>query len=119
MKFLLKGAECSLNKGTAAILKTTVLTLKKFFEEPSFVSISPHPSIDKKNCKDIRFLSGYYSKLRIFKVHKIKDDFDCVLDLSGDTISDDYGKLTIFGLLYDVIIYKCLLKNLMSSMPNH
>jgi len=48
--------------------------------------------------------------LRIFKVHKIKDDFNCVLDLSGDTISDDYGKLTIFGLLYDVIIYKCLLK---------
>lgn len=108
MKFLLKGAECSRNKGTAAILKSTILTLKIFFERPSFVSISPHPADDKRNCKKIRFLSN--SKLRVFKAYKDKNDFDCVLDLSGDTISDDYGKLTIFGLLYDLIIYKGLLR---------
>lgn len=110
MKFLLKGAECSVNKGTVAILKTTVLILKKFFEECSFISTSPHPRVDEKNCKEVQFLNGYHSKLRIFKIYKDRDKFDCVLDLSGDTISDDYGKLTSFGLLYDVIIYKCLLK---------
>lgn len=110
MRFLIKGAECSKNKGTAAILKSSVLTLRKFFDKCVFISASPHPELDKRNCSSIHFLDGLWSKSRIFTIIKNKDHFDCVIDLSGDTISDDYGKLTSFGLLYDILIYKCLKK---------
>lgn len=110
MKFLFKGAECSVNKGTAAIMKSAFMALKDAFENASFLSISPHPDLDKKNCSSITFLEGFYSKFRIFKIYRIKNDFDCLVDLSGDTISDDYGRLTALGLLYDIFIYKCVLR---------
>ncbi|MDI6882036.1 MULTISPECIES: polysaccharide pyruvyl transferase family protein [Methanothermobacter] len=110
VRFLLIGIECSRNKGTAAILKSTVQTLKNYFENALFKAVTPWPNRDKLNCKGIEFSDDLLSKLRLFKIRKESDDFDIVIDLHGDTISEDYGILTVFGFFYNIVSYKLLAK---------
>lgn len=59
MRFLIKGAECSKNKGTAAILKSSVLTLRKFFDKCVFISASPTQNLIKGIVVTSIFWMGY------------------------------------------------------------
>lgn len=111
INFLIIGAACSKNKGAAALLKSTVNTLKQIYKNSTFIVLSPYSEFDeKKNCPDMYFWRGADSKTRILNIYKKRSEFDFLIDLSGDMISDDYGKMQIINLLYNIIIYKILLK---------
>jgi polysaccharide pyruvyl transferase WcaK-like protein len=109
---ILVGTFSSLNKGDAALQRTAINELNIKFPEYSIKLLSNFPRIDKKEYDDLnielvktyrRVLPLYLIAVFIYKVtfkkvsllpeFKIISDAQKVIDLSGDTYSDHFGKL--------------------------
>ena len=50
IKILIIGATCSKNRGSAAMLISTVKTLRSFISDLDFTVLSPYHELDLKNC---------------------------------------------------------------------
>jgi len=109
---ILVGTFSSLNKGDAALQRTAINELNIKFPEYSIKLLSNFPRTDKKEYDDLnielvktyrRVLPLYLIAVFIYKVtfkkvsllpeFKIISDAQKVIDLSGDTYSDHFGKL--------------------------
>lgn len=132
--FILAGICPYQNRGCEAIVRGTVKILRRYFKEPSFLSVSFIPNADfKQQCKNEydtaiihkRMNSDQYfgkkSLLQriIFKCDKKKkkfllcnemlpflDDAVAVLSIGGDNYSLDYGIPRAFTDLDDVVLDK-------------
>lgn len=131
---LFTGASCSINRGSAAMVISTSTTLKKYIPNANFILYSSTPLLDQKNCskycikvsdgshRKVNFLSPIFSILyRLFR----KDIFlhttllreyknaDIVIDLTGDTFSDDTSLISSVGTSLYIIMCKLLNKPIM------
>lgn len=136
-KILLIGASCSKNRGSAAMLFSATKTLRQFIPESNFTVLSPFPELDLKNCGayNVRVIGSSEGTLKsifrlfrsitwnIFKLlglnlhrlinEKILQEYansDIIIDLSGDTFSDDYGSMASIGSCFKILLCKFLNK---------
>lgn len=137
IKILIIGATCSINKGSAAMLISTVRTLRSFLPDPYFTILSPYHELDLKNCSPYNIkVMGYsggilrsISRLsrsliwnifgsiglclnRLINEELLKEynNSDIIIDLSGDTFSDDYGSIASISSCFDIILCKLMKK---------
>jgi hypothetical protein len=137
---LLINTNCSVNKGSAAQVISTVETLSRLIFDSNFVMVSDIPELDSRPCRrhDIKVvgsirkkpfskgtylltlfeLLGYLVRCMLWSglhkiglnVNKLMDEevlrqysiSDIIVDLSGDTLSDEVS-YSIFSLLFILI----------------
>lgn len=136
-KILILNASCSKNRGSAAMLISTTKTLKTFIPDANITLLSPFPELDLKNCsaynikvighhkkrgvmvslRRIFFLLimgiAYRLKLNINKSinDKLLQEFissDVIVDLRGDTFSDDYGIMSSIMACRIILLFRFL-----------
>lgn len=117
MKFILTGTYSSFNKGDAAMQLATAAALKNKWPEALVVIATPFPRYDIATYSEYKIVASnrrrlirstvllllcyVYSALAKFGIHapfllasdelKEIESADIVIDLSGDTITEDYG----------------------------
>lgn len=125
---VLTGTFSSLNKGDAALQRTAIEEINTKFPKYSIKLLSNFPSIDKTEYQDLnveivktyrRVLPIYFLAVFIYKItfkkvsllpeFKIIENAQKVVDLSGDTFSDHFGKLVPFSKA--LTLYIAMLNN--------
>ena len=116
-KILFSGTFCALNKGDAAMELGAHAALRALIPEADIAILSPFPEIDRDTYRDIRVLPSSRRKVltafvllgrallwralktagvdvrRMLARTELEDYRDCdlLVDLSGDTLTEDYG----------------------------
>lgn len=137
MNVLIVGGAFSVNKGAVAMSKVVFSGLRDRYKNAHFIFATPFPKLDRKYCdrnnitiieRKSQPLKSFYEAflaLFVFILGKIglkvnvasitKDQIlatiqnaSVVVDISGDIISDDYGKRTSIGALLSIAICKML-----------
>lgn len=129
-KILLTGVYNSLNNGGMAVVLGADETLKNTFPETEIVLLSSHPQIDARRYRgsNIKIIDFWYKKtdsklttyvcssLRaasllcnslIYRYIKINSkityaNYDAIVDLSCDSLSDYYGRVPLFYFLFTI-----------------
>lgn len=131
-KILIVGATCSKNNGSAAMIISATKALKKYIPNSSFTVLSIFPELDSKKtgAYDLRVASGnssitellsYFTRSVLWKVSRqnrvigdgvLKEffDSDIVIDLSGDSFSDDSTVLDSIICCYRILLCSLLNK---------
>lgn len=137
-KILIIGAECSKNMGSAAMLISATKTLKQFIPKSNFTILSPFPERDLKNCSAYNIRAVGYKggalksvshlfraitwnilyKLLSLDLHRLINEkllqeyanANIVIDLGGDSFSDDYGSIASINCCYRILLCKFLNK---------
>lgn len=127
LTFLLTGTYSSLNKGDAAMQLTTTQQLKKRWPKSEVVISTPFPEIDKKAYPGAQLLKSsrrrlIYGSLQIIRAYMYRVsgsrlsflvsnrelqtfcDADVIIDLSGDTITEDYGSHVTYSHLLPLLL---------------
>jgi len=130
-KILIVGATCSKNNGSAAMVISATKVLKDYFPNSSFTLLSIFPVLDSKNCGAYNLnVVGFNSSIsglllsfirsiiwKVFHQNRIIGDgflkefvdSDIVIDLSGDSFSDDSTILDSIICCYRILL--CLILN--------
>ena len=131
-KILIIGATFSKNRGSAAMLISAIKTLRQFIHDSEFTVLSPFPELDSRNCnmENVRVISYKGGVLKLFSrfflamiwkmLHipllineKLLQEYansDIIIDLSGDTFSDDYGSGASISHCFNILLCKFLNK---------
>lgn len=129
-KILIIGATFSKNQGSAAMLTSTINTLKRVISDSEFIVLSPFPKSDLQNYSienvNVKGYSGGKIKIpfRFFQalisrmlhmplffndgILKMYADSDIIIDLSGDGFTDDNGIMGSVLSCYDILLCKLL-----------
>ena len=107
-------------QGSAAMLICSSKTLKRFIANTEFVVASKHPKFDSQRGIQygLRFFSSYYSRYDV----KVLSSFlhmlgelvnaDFVVDLSGFSFTDLFGRFHTIGVSLNVLLCKLLGKRI-------
>ena len=129
-KILLTGVYNSLNNGGMAVVLGASKTLKNILPDAEIALLSSHPQIDTRRYSnsDIRIIDFWYKKtdssvttyvyssLRAaslmcnslinrfthMRFNNIYTDYDVIVDLSCDSLSDYYGRFPLFYFLFTI-----------------
>ncbi|MEL7669253.1 polysaccharide pyruvyl transferase family protein [Methanobacterium sp.] len=136
-KVLLLGATFSKNKGSEAMLVSTIKSIRECIENSDFILLSIFPDEDSKKAVEydvkvskystsvLNYLGNILLSFFYYVLNKLKFDTnemilnaflkkfkesDIILDLSGDGFSDDYGVIETLASCYDILLCKLLNK---------
>jgi len=134
MKIIIRGGALSFNEGAVAMTITALRIIKKAFPESDISIITPRYNLDikreklNKNLKIVKALYGKKGilKLLVYLIFRRKNSAYCliksykeaelIVDVTGDTYSDDYGiKESLFNLFY--LLVPVLMKKRILIMP--
>lgn len=138
MNILIVGARLSNNKGSAAMMISTIKTLREFIPDINFTALTHQTEIDldsytRYNIRIVEYKNNIFSSLvhicysalwniahnylklnvhRLIsgKLLKEYNNSDMIIDLSGDTFSDDYGTIVTMASCYRIMLCKLLNK---------
>ncbi len=130
IKLLLTGTFCSLNKGDAAMQVAAYRSLKAVLPSAEIAILTPHPEIDRTAYPDYALLAASRRKPVIALNHLLRAalwrlatwllnadlrwlldpaelralaEADVLVDLSGDTLSEDYGIPCVLSHLMPIV----------------
>ena len=134
IKILTINAGLSKNKGSGAMLISTIEAIRKDIPNSHFTINTPFPELDKKNCKiknvtmvthkrkSLKYIARFFLSmilyvlpLRMFVKDPVLRDYldsDIILDLGGDGLTDDYGIIATITSCYNLLLCNLLRKPL-------
>ena len=129
-KLLLSGTFCSLNKGDAAMQLAAYRSLQAVLPSLEIAILTPHPDIDRHTYPDYELLAASRRKPAMALLHLLRAalwrlakrlgdvdlrwlrkpaelhalaEAELLVDLSGDTLSEDYGVRCVLSHLFPIV----------------
>ena len=134
IKILTINAGLSKNKGSGAMLISTIKAIREEIPNSHFIVNTPFPELDRKNCKiknvtmvshkrkSLKYITRFFLSmilyllpLRVFVRDPVLRDYldsDIILDLGGDGLTDDYGVIATITSCYNLLLCNFLRKPL-------